>query len=84
MIRETRFALFTLCALFFALIVSGCSRNDDSGLLEQQIEKLILVADPGLDSPDIWAKAIKECLQEIGVPVSKENASAVIAVIAQE
>ncbi len=84
MIRETRIALFTLCALFFTFVLSGCSRNENSGLAEEQIEKLILVADPGLDSPDIWAKAIKESLQEIGVPVSKENACAVIAVIAQE
>lgn len=84
MIRENRIALFTLCALFFAFVTSGCSRNDDSGLAEQQIEKLVLAAAPGLDSPDIWAKAIQESLQEIGVPVSKENACAVVAVIAQE
>jgi hypothetical protein len=84
MTRETRIALFTLCALVLTFFQSACSRNDDSGLAEQSIEKLILVASPGLDSPDIWAKAIKESLQEIGVPVSKENACAVIAVIAQE
>ncbi|MBM3162173.1 MAG: DUF1615 family protein [Chlorobi bacterium] len=84
MIRETRIALVTLFTLFFTLLLGACNREDDAGLSEPQIEKLILVAAPGLDSPDIWAKVIKESLQEIGVPAGKENACAVIAVIAQE
>jgi hypothetical protein len=84
MIRETRIAIFTLCALLSVMLLVGCSRENRQDLGETQIEKLILTAAPRLDSPDIWAKAVKESLEEIGVPVSKENTCAVIAVIAQE
>lgn len=74
---------FIVPLLFFALFLSGCSNNQD-GLSQKQIEKLILSARPGNQSPDIWARAIRESLVEIGQPVDKEHVCAVIAVITQE
>ncbi|MCF8382946.1 MAG: DUF1615 domain-containing protein [Chlorobium sp.] len=78
--RENRFILFTL---LFALFLGGCSGSRDSGLTEMQIEKLVLAARPNTPSPDIWAKAIKESLEELDQPVDKEHVSAVVAVISQ-
>lgn len=81
MIRATRLLLFTF---IFALLLSGCSTDQEQGLSQRQIEKLVLAANPHLDSPDIWARAIKESLQELNQPVEKQTVCAVIAVIAQE
>ncbi|MBN1278244.1 MAG: DUF1615 family protein [Chlorobiaceae bacterium] len=69
--------------LLFALFLGGCSGALDSGLTEKQIEKLVIAARPNNPSPDIWAKAIKESLEEQGHPVDKEHVSAVVAVISQ-
>lgn len=74
---------FTLITLIFALFLSACSGITDSGLTEKQVEKLVLASRPNNPSPDIWARAIKQSLEEIGLPVSKENVSAVCAVISQ-
>ncbi|ACD90542.1 MAG: DUF1615 family protein [Chlorobium limicola] len=78
--RAKRFIAF---ALLFALFLGGCSGTRDSGLTEKQIEKLVRAARPNNPSPDIWAKAIQESLEELGQPVDKEHVSAVVAVISQ-
>jgi hypothetical protein len=63
--------------------MSACSGIQDSGLSEKQIEKIVLAARPNNPSPEIWARAIKESLEELGQPVDKEHVSAVCAVISQ-
>jgi hypothetical protein len=78
--RAKRFILFPL---LFALFLGGCSRTSDSGLTEKQVKKLVLAARPNNPSPDIWARAIKESLEELDQPVDKEHVSAVVAVISQ-
>ncbi|NTU88093.1 MAG: DUF1615 family protein [Chlorobiaceae bacterium] len=78
--RAKRFILF---ALLFILFLGGCQGTRNTGLTEEQIEKLVLAARPNNPSPDIWAKAIKESLEELGQPVDKEHVSAVVAVISQ-
>lgn len=79
----TRANRFIVLALLFALFLSGCSGTHDTGLSQKQIEKLVLAARPNNPSSDIWAKAIKESLQELGKPADKEHVCAVIAVISQ-
>ena len=74
---------FTLITLIFALFLSACSGIQDSGLSEKQIEKIVRASRPNNPSPDIWARAIKESLEELGQPVDKEHVSAVVAVISQ-
>jgi len=74
---------FTLITLIFALFLSACSGITDSGLSEKQVEKLVRASRPGNPSPEIWARAIKESLEELGQPVDKEHVSAVCAVISQ-
>lgn len=78
-----RAQLSVFLMLIIALFMGGCSSNE-SGLTEQQVEKLVHAARPGNPSPDVWARAIRESLIEIGQPVDKEHVCAVIAVIAQE
>jgi hypothetical protein len=80
MIRANR---FTFVTLIFALFLSACSGVQDSGLTEKQIAKMVLATRPGNSSPDVWARAIKESLEELGQPVDKEHVSAVCAVISQ-
>jgi len=77
---------FRFAALMFLLnlFLSGCSHDQEQGLSQRQIEKLVLAASPHVDSPDIWARAIRESLHELGQPVDKEHACAVISVIMQE
>jgi len=75
---------FTVLTLLLTLFLSGCSRDQEQGLSQRQIEKLVLAANPNVDSPNIWARAIRESLQELKQPVDKETACAVISVIAQE
>ncbi|NTU54208.1 MAG: DUF1615 family protein [Chlorobiaceae bacterium] len=78
--RKNRFIFFSL---LFALLLSACSGTQESGLSEKQVEKMVLAARPGNPSPEIWARAIKESLEELGQPVDKEHVSAVCAVISQ-
>jgi len=79
--RVTRFTLFTTFMLL--LFLSGCSRDQQQGLSQRQVEKLVRASRPGNPSPELWAKAIKESLEELGQPVDKEHVSAVCAVISQ-
>lgn len=72
-----------MLAFLFVLFLAGCAGPRDSGLTEMQIEKLVLASRPNTSSPDIWAKAIKESLEELDKPVDKEHVSAVIAIISQ-
>jgi hypothetical protein len=65
------------------LFLGACSGTQDYGLSEKQIEKIVFAARPNNPSPDIWARAIKESLEELGQPVDKEHVSAVSAVISQ-
>lgn len=81
MIKSTRFVIFVF---FLAIALSNCSNNRNAGLSQKQIEKLILAEASKLDSPDIWAGVILESLKEIGIPATKKNVCAVIAVISQE
>jgi hypothetical protein len=74
---------FIILVTLFTLIFSGCSDVTDSGLSEKQVQKMVLAARPGNPSPDIWARAIKESLEELGQPVDKEHVSAVCAIISQ-
>lgn len=74
---------FMLFAFLFTLILGGCTGTRDAGLTEKQIEKLILAARPNNSSPEKWAQAIKESLEELGQPVDKEHVCAVAAVISQ-
>jgi len=69
--------------LLLALFLGACSGTQDHGLSEKQIEKIVLAARPNNPSPEIWARAIKESLEELGQPVDKEHVSAVCAVISQ-
>lgn len=78
--RTQRFIVF---ACLFVLFLGGCTGKRDPGLTEMQIEKLVLASRPNNASPDIWAKAIKESLEELDQPVDKEHVSAVVAVISQ-
>ncbi|MGC8774357.1 MAG: DUF1615 domain-containing protein [Chlorobaculum sp.] len=80
MLRANR---LTPIMLILALILSACSGITDSGLSEKQVEKLVRASRPNNPSPDIWARAIKESLEELGQPVDKEHVSAVCAVISQ-
>jgi hypothetical protein len=65
------------------LFLGACSGTQDYGLSEKQIKKVVLAASPNNPSPDIWARAIKESLEELGQPVDKEHVCAVCAVISQ-
>lgn len=78
--RAKRFIAF---ALLFALFLGGCLGKREPGLTEEQIEKMVLHARPNTPSADVWSKAIKESLEELGQPVDKEHVSAVISVISQ-
>jgi hypothetical protein len=80
MLRANR---LTPIMLIVALFLSACSGITDSGLSEKQVEKLVRASRPGTPSPDVWARAIKESLEELGQPVDKEHVSAVCAVISQ-
>lgn len=74
---------FIIPVLFLALFLAGCTEIRESGLSEKQVEKLVLASSPGNPSPEIWARAIKESLEELEQPVDKEHVSAVCAVISQ-
>ncbi|MBM3162172.1 MAG: DUF1615 family protein [Chlorobi bacterium] len=78
--RTKRFIAFVL---LFALFLGGCLGKRKLGLTEEQIEKMVLQARPNTPSADVWSKAIKESLEELGQPVDKEHVSAVVAVISQ-
>ncbi|RXK80229.1 DUF1615 family protein [Chlorobaculum sp. 24CR] len=80
MFRASR---LTSIMLIVSLFLSACSGITDSGLSEKQVEKLVRASRPGNPSPDVWARAIKESLEELGQPVDKEHVSAVCAVISQ-
>jgi len=81
MTKTNKIIFFTF---LIALFLGGCSEHRDTGLSQQQIEKLVLAARPYVKSPDIWATAIQESLKELGQPVDKEHVCAVIAIIRQE
>lgn len=74
---------FIIVSLLFSFLLSACTGIQDSGLSEQQVAKIVRAARPNNPSPDIWAKAVKESLEELGQPVDKEHVCAVVAVISQ-